>query len=133
MKLSKWVGFGVVSAVLSVSAALAHHSNTMFDDTKEVEVAGTVHEFQWTNPHIFIELMVDGPNGPYKYIIEGPTPGVLKGHGWKFNSLKPGDKVVAKVRPLREGRTGGYLTFLSKDGVPIGDGGTSSATIQGYK
>lgn len=133
MKLTKWVGFGAVWSVFFVSAALAHHSGTMFDNTKEVEVAGTVHEFQWTNPHIFIELMVDGPNGPYKFIIEGPTPGVLKGHGWKFNSLKPGDKVVAKVRPLREGRLGGYLTFLSKDGVPMGDGGTSSATIQGNK
>jgi Family of unknown function (DUF6152) len=133
MKLCKWVSFGAALSVLSVSAALAHHSNAMFDDTKDLEVAGTVYQFQWTNPHIFIELMVDGPNGPYKYIIEGPTPGVLRAHDWKFNSIKPGDKVVAHVRPLREGRVGGYLVSLAKDGKPIGDGGASSATIKGYK
>ena len=57
----------------------------------------------------------------------------LRAHGWKFNTLKPGDKVVAHVRPLREGRVGGYLVSLTKDGAPIGDGSTSSATIQGYK
>lgn len=133
MKLRKWVGFGAVASIFSVPAALAHHSNAMFDDSKQVEVAGTVQEFQWTNPHIFIELMVDGPNGPSKFIIEGPTPGVLRGHDWKFNSLKAGDKIVAKVRPLREGNSGGYLVSVTKDGKPIGDGGTSSATIQGYK
>jgi hypothetical protein len=133
MKYSSWVGIWAVAAVAGSPATLAHHSGTMFDSTREIEVAGTVHEFQWGNPHVFIELMVDGPDGPYKFIIEGPTPGVLKGHGWKFNSLKPGDKVVARVRPLRVGRPGGYLTFLAKDGVPIGDGGISSATIQGNK
>jgi hypothetical protein len=133
MKLFAWVGIGAAAALLAMQAALAHHSNAMFDDTKDMEVAGTVSQFQWTNPHVFIELMVDGPEGSHKFVIESPTPGVLRGHGWKFNSLKPGDKVVAHVRPLREGRNGGYLVSLAKDGVPIGDGGTSSATIQGYK
>jgi hypothetical protein len=133
MKLSTWIGFGAVCLVLSASAALAHHSGTMFDNTKEVEVTGTVHEYQWTNPHVFIELMVAGPDGPYKFIIESPTPGVLRAHGWRFNSLKPGDKVVAKVHPLREGRIGGYLVRLSKDGVLMGDGDVSSATIKGNK
>jgi hypothetical protein len=133
MKLKTWFGPAAVYSVFSLSSALAHHSNAMFDNTRDVEVAGTVREFQWTNPHVFIELMVEGPNGSYRFIIEGPTPGVLRGHDWKFNSLKAGDKVVAHVRPLREGRIGGYLVSLSKDGVPIGDGGTSSATIKGYK
>jgi hypothetical protein len=133
MKLFRYVGHATVAALLPVSAALAHHSNAMFDDGKDLEVTGTVRDFQWTNPHVFIELTVNGADGPYKFIIEGPTPGVLRGHEWKFNSLKPGDKVVAHVRPLREGHNGGYLVSLAKDGVLIGDGGTSSATISGYK
>lgn len=122
-----------LSSVLFASAALAHHSGTMFDQTREVEVTGTVQEFQWTNPHTFIELMVDGSSGPYKFTVEGPTPGVLKGHGWKFNSLKSGDKITVKVHPLREAPNGGYLIGVTKNGAPIGDGGISSATIKGYK
>jgi hypothetical protein len=112
---------GALFAACASSAALAHHSNAMFDRTKEVVVAGTVHEFQWTNPHIFIELMVADPNGPYTFSIEGPSPGVLKQHGWKFNSLKVGDKVVVKVHPLKGDRKGGGLISVSKDGMMLGD------------
>jgi hypothetical protein len=38
--------------------ALAHHSFAMFDQRKLMTLEGTVHEFQWTNPHAFIELDV---------------------------------------------------------------------------
>ena len=112
---------GALFSVLASSVALAHHSNAMFDRQKEVVVTGTVREFQWTNPHIFIELVVEGPNGPSNYSIEGPAPGILRDHGWKFNSLKAGDKVVVKVHPLKDNRPGGGLISVSKDGVTIGD------------
>jgi hypothetical protein len=107
------------------ASAMAHHSNAMFDRERKVDVAGTVREFQWTNPHVFIELVVDGPSGPFNYSIETGAPGVLRAHGWKFNSLKPGDKVVAKVYPLRGDRVGGALISIQKDGVVIGDATTS--------
>jgi len=112
---------GAGFAVLSSSAALAHHSNAMFDRQKEIVVTGTVREFQWTNPHVFIELVVDDPGGPYNFSIETGAPGVLRAHGWKFNSLKAGDKVVAKVHPLRDGRRGGGLISISRNGVVLGD------------
>ena len=46
---------------LAAMPALAHHSFAMFDQRKVMTLEGTVHEFQWTNPHAFIEL--DVPNG----------------------------------------------------------------------
>jgi hypothetical protein len=98
----------------------------MYERDKVIEVAGTVREFQWTNPHIFIELTVDGPNGPYNYSVEGPTPGVLRSQGWKFNQLKAGDKVVTKVHPLKDGRIGGGLISVTKDGVTINAGSASN-------
>jgi hypothetical protein len=118
---------------LFASAAFAHHSNAMYDHDKQLEVSGTVREFQWNNPHVFIELTIDGPNGPQDYSIETSAPGVLRAHGWKFNSLKPGDKVVAKVHPLKNGSVGGGLITLSKDGVVVGDGGNLSPGIPGAK
>ena len=121
MQLRTLARVGAILFVLSSSVALAHHSNAMFDRQKEVVISGTVREFQWTNPHIFIELLVPGPNGAYSYSIEGPSPGVLRAHGWKFNSLKVGDKVVAKVHPLKGDRKGGGLISISKDGVTLGD------------
>ena len=45
-------------ALLASTPALAHHSFAMFDQTKELTLVGTVREFQWTNPHSWIQLTV---------------------------------------------------------------------------
>ena len=121
-----------VMALLAAPVLLAHHSNAMYERDKVLEVAGTIREFQWTNPHTFIELTVDGPGGPSNYSIEGPTPGVLRSQGWKFNTLKAGDKVTVKVHPLKSGRVGGALISVTKDGVTI-QAGNATQTDKGYK
>jgi len=113
-------------SLMASSVALAHHSNAMYERDKVIEVTGTVREFQWTNPHTFIELTMDSASGPQNYSIEGPTPGVLRNNGWKFNSLKAGDKVVVKVHPLKEGRPGGGLISVLKDGVTLQAGSSSN-------
>jgi Family of unknown function (DUF6152) len=120
MQRSTVVKFGSILSFLCSAAALAHHSNAMYDREKVLEVSGTVREFQWTNPHTFIELIVDSPSGPQNYTVEGATPGVLRRQGWKFNSLKPGDKVVVKYHPLKYGKNGGGLVSVAKDGVTLG-------------
>src|ERR1041385_2173294 len=52
MRISK---LGLALAALAASGvAFAHHSFAMFDRDKEVVLTGTIHEFQWTNPHAFI-------------------------------------------------------------------------------
>ena len=112
-----------------VAPALAHHSNAMFEHDKTIEVSGTVRDFQWTNPHVFIELTVAGANGPQDLSVECSAPAVLRAHGWKFNSLKVGDKVVVKIHPLKNGSVGGGLVSASKDGAVIGDGGNLSPGV----
>ena len=42
--------------------AFAHHSGSMFDATKQETVTGTVKAFNWTNPHVTMEVVTDqGP------------------------------------------------------------------------
>lgn len=117
---------GALLFAIGSSTALAHHSNAMYERDKVLEVTGTIREFQWTNPHTFIELTVDGPSGPYNYSVEGPTPGVLRSQGWKFNTLKAGEKVTVKVHPLKSGRVGGGLISVTRDGVTINAGSAST-------
>ncbi|HUQ53613.1 MAG TPA: DUF6152 family protein, partial [Gammaproteobacteria bacterium] len=38
--------------------AVAHHSDSMFDE-KVVELTGTVKALQWTNPHIWLQVVVE--------------------------------------------------------------------------
>ena len=60
MLLKKLVRLGTAASVITTAIAMAHPSNAMYERDKVIEVAGTVREFQWTNPHIFIELTVEG-------------------------------------------------------------------------
>jgi hypothetical protein len=99
-----------IAALASPIAALAHHSFAMFDKTKEVMLVGTIKEFQWTNPHSFIQLMVPTGGKAVEWSLEGGSPNLLGRNGWKRTSLVPGDKVRILINPLRDGRPGG--TFL---------------------
>ena len=59
-------------AICSVaSAAVAHHSFAMFDNTKKIDIKGTVKELQWTNPHVWLQ-MVTTENGQQKVNVAIP-------------------------------------------------------------
>ena len=103
--------------------ALAHHSFAMFDYNNRITLAGTVVSFQWTNPHAFIELAVPDGAAVKHYTVECASPNVLTRIGWKFNTIKAGDKVTLLINPLKSGQAGGMLqeaTFA--DGKTLTDG-----------
>jgi len=94
--------------------ASAHHSFAAFDTAKMVEIKGVVVEFQWTNPHSWIEI--DVPNAAGKaerWSIELNSPNNLSRQGWSRHDLKPGDKVALKVNPLRDGKLGGLFKSVT--------------------
>jgi len=112
-----------VGALLLISAvpAFAHHSFAMFDRTKETTIVGTVHEFQWTNPHSWIELDVANDNGSVdKWSIELNSPNNLSRQGWRSDSIKPGDKISVVIWPLRSGEKGGlFISLTLPDGSTL--------------
>jgi Family of unknown function (DUF6152) len=94
---------------LASGAARGHHSFAMYDSAKLVPIAGTVKEFQWTNPHALLWVNAESAEGPPDlWTIELPTStGNLARMGWSKRSLKPGDEVVVEINPLRDGKHGG--------------------------
>lgn len=89
--------------------ALAHHSTAMFDMERDVNLAGTVKDFQWTQPHTWIVFTVpNAAGGSDEYGIEGMSPSYLGRNGWDKHTLKPGDKVTLTIHPLKDGRKGGF-------------------------
>lgn len=50
----------IAAACFFARAASAHHSTAEFDYTKQVTIKGVVKEVQWTNPHSYIQMLVDG-------------------------------------------------------------------------
>ena len=113
------------AAFIIARPAFAHHSHAMFDLEKQVTLTGTVKEFEWNNPHCWIQVLVPDlkdPNAPpVEWGIEMGAPIQLIRHGWKPSSLKPGDKITVVVNPLRDGRPGGQIvSAIGPDGKPIG-------------
>ena len=96
----------VLGALVAAVPAAAHHSFAMFDQKKIMTLEGTVHEFQWTNPHAFIELDVQGGGKTIRWSIELNSPNNLKRQGWNRTALKAGDKVTLRMNPLRDGHPG---------------------------
>ena len=109
-------------AAAVASSAGAHHSAAMFDPNKEVTLTGTVIEFQWTNPHAWIEMMATDEAGkPVQWSVELDGPNALFRQGWKPRTIKPGDRVVIVAHPLRDGRPGGsYVSIALPDGQRLG-------------
>ena len=114
----------VAAALIAVAPALAHHSFTMFDMTKRITLVGTVTAFEWSNPHAYIELDAQGEAGELKHwSIELGSPSILMSSGWKFSSLKKGDKTALVINPLKSGQAGGFLyTATLPDGRVLSNG-----------
>ena len=124
--LSTSVRLLAVAAIMLLGgrSLAAHHSFAMFDSVNKTTITGTVTRFEWTNPHVFIEIDVPGQNGDLKHwSVELGSPSILQRSGWKFSDVKPGEKVTAIVNPLRDGRPGGMLYRLTlADGSMRGNG-----------
>jgi hypothetical protein len=129
--LAAAAGLGV-AALPAAMPAMAHHSFAMFNQRQIMTLEGTVTEFQWTNPHSFIEMEVRQPGGETaRWSIELNSPNNLKRQGWSRTSLKAGDRVTLRMNPLRDGRHGGLFldvrlasgqlldSGLPKNGTPV--------------
>jgi Family of unknown function (DUF6152) len=111
-----------IAAMLTANSALAHHSFAMFDQSKVVALQGTVKDFRWTNPHVFIQLLVKNDSGTEdEWSIEMTSPEHLARVGWRHGTLKPGDKVILNIHPMHDGSKGGqYVSGTGPNGPLAG-------------
>ena len=115
-----WAAAAALS--LSGGAASGHHSFAMFDQTRDVTVTGTVKQFQWTNPHAYIQLIAKDSSGrDVEWSMEMGAPMYLYARGWRPSSLRAGMQVTVTLNPLRNGRPGGVVRdVVTADGRQIG-------------
>lgn len=118
---SKLVPIAAFLGALTGGSAIAHHSFATFDQTKETTLVGTIKEVQWTNPHIWVQVLVKNPAGEVvEWSVEGGSPNGLSRQGWKRTSLNAGDPVEMIIHPLKDGSNGGSLVRVSVNGKLIG-------------
>ncbi len=119
------VSLGAAAIAAMTVPALAHHSFAMFDAEKTITMDGVVKEFEWTNPHVWLRVMVNDQGGMARqWALEMGAPGQQSRIGWKPDSLKPGDKVTVTIHPLKDGSRGGqFMSAVLPNGQTLGDGG----------
>jgi hypothetical protein len=112
-----------------------HHAFSAFDMSKTITLSGVVKEFQWINPHSWIQMMVtDASGSAVEWSIEMNSPSSLVRQGWKPKTLKPGDQITIITHPLRDGRPGGSLVSATlPDGTRIGGSPTGEPQTQNSK
>jgi hypothetical protein len=114
--LKRWFAASIVGLIMP---AHAHHSGAIFDDKSSITLVGTVKQFQWTNPHCWIQIVVPDKSGPVEWSVEMGSPSQLFRGGWKPKSLQVGDKITVIVHPMRDGTNGGLYVSSTRDGSSI--------------
>lgn len=124
-RIAGLVASALATLTIGTAPLLAHHSFSMFDQASPLTITGVVSGVEWTNPHVYIELDLAEPvKGAKHWSIELGSPSILQRGGWKFNTVKRGDKVSAVVSPLKNGEPGSLLTRITlADGRVLGNGG----------
>ena len=87
------------------SPARAHHSATMFEETKTITVEGVVKQFQYTNPHSWLLVDVtdkDGKVTTWGFEAEGPS--TLQRAGIRPSEFPVGTRLTITGRPMKDGR-----------------------------
>ena len=86
--------------------ARAHHAfSAEFDANQPVRFdKATVTRMAWTNPHVWIYIDVEHPDGTFEpWAIEAGTPNVLFRRGFTRASLLPGTEIVVDGYRAKDG------------------------------
>src|SRR5713101_972124 len=104
-----------IVGVLAVSVPLfAHHGNAAYDATKWITVKGTVTNYIWANPHVFVKLDgKDDSGNTVHWIVESQNPVSMMAIGWTKNTFKPGDEVEIDAMPAKNGNPVAFLGSAS--------------------
>jgi hypothetical protein len=94
----------------------------MFDREHGLTLVGTIKEFQWTNPHSWIQIEAPDDKGAVReWSVECQSTGTLSREGWRPGSFKPGDKVTVKIFPMKDGSAGGtFVGAVLANGQTLG-------------
>ena len=103
MRVRRYRFLGVLSAFVA-SAAFAHHSPSAYDMSKNVIVEGTLANVEWANPHIYLTLETEGPDGQRaRQQVEAVSISLAQATGLTRESLTLGSTVVINAFPNRRG------------------------------
>jgi hypothetical protein len=95
----------VVGFLAGSCPLLAHHGNASYDTSKSITISGTVTQYVWANPHVFLRVDAKDESGStVHWVIESQNAVTQASAGWSKSMFKPGDKVMIDATPAKNGR-----------------------------
>jgi len=114
IKVLRSITFLVVGLIAVSLPLFAHHGNAAYDADKIMTVKGTVTDYIWSNPHVFVKLDgKDDSGNVVHWIVEGQNPVSMTQIGWTKNTFKPGDVVEIDAMPAKNGNPVAFLGSAS--------------------
>jgi hypothetical protein len=116
----------VFCAATCVFTASAHHPPRGVDQSRTVELEGTVIGTRWVNPHVIFWVSVGEGNDKQRWLIEAPDRDSLVADGWRQPTR--GETIVLYVHPHVDSSVrydsgdlpGWYLGAVLSDGTKLG-------------
>jgi hypothetical protein len=112
----------LAAAAVSGPYAFAHHSYAEYDDSRPVEITGTLLDIAWRNPHIQFKLQAlpDAQGKIVTWQIEAHSLSVLRRTNVTPEKLRRGDRVKVAGDPSRLSPSRMFAThLLQADGTEL--------------
>ena len=117
----KFMGLAAIAASTVAFSAWAHHSHGAYAMTEYTQVAGTVTDVYWINPHAWVYIDVVNDSGQtVSWALEAAGATTLARGGVDPDGVKAGDTISVRCHQLRDGSNGCLLGYVTtEDGVEI--------------
>ena len=98
------LAFGIGFVALTMPLDAHHAFSAEFAADKPVSLEGTITRVEWINPHSWIHIDVETPDGTVqKWMIEGGPPGNLLRRGLTRDTVQPGTEVQVEGFQAKDG------------------------------
>ena len=141
MRAKVAVVLAVGGLVLAAVPVVAHHAfSAEFDADRPIHLEGTVTKMEWINPHAWIHLRTNKPDGTTEvWMVEGGTPNTLFRRGLTRDTLTVGTEIVVDGYQSKDGAGAGTdesplkangrnITFPDGRKLFLGSSGTGAPT-----
>lgn len=112
-----------IGSLLAIQSVMAHHSGAGFNSGEVKEFTVTIKEFQFSNPHTWIQVFVTNEDGEQEeWSVEWGSPNSLARRGVRPSTFPPGAEATFRIHPMANGSpAGGFVGAKFSDGTTVGN------------